>query len=187
MVFALRRHPNSWICRSNPRNDCIQDSTKQVCKQYPYCPVTPTFFFTQPGQLQKRDYFLLAVLLTIASRDSSGDAHIHSQCWNYLQSLLLQVLLAHPWTRTPRTVEGLLLLSEWLPHIETKRSALAVHKDHFSEGQTAWSIVGLAVRLGYSLRLDRAAFRSPTSGESVDDKQEQNRLIWMCEFKAFNW
>ncbi|KAK1508873.1 hypothetical protein CABS01_08103 [Colletotrichum abscissum] len=149
-----------------------------------YCPVTPTHFFTQPGQLQKRDYFLLAVLLTIASRDSPGDAHLHSQCWSYVQSLLLQVLLAHSWTQTPRTVEGLLLLSEWLPHIESKRSALAVHKDHFSEGQTAWSIVGLAVRLGYSLRLDRAAFRSPTSGESVDDKQEQNRLIWTFTYLA---
>ncbi|KAK1547663.1 hypothetical protein CPAR01_01630 [Colletotrichum paranaense] len=151
---------------------------------HPYCPVTPTYFFTQPGQLQKRDYFLLAVLLTIASRDSPVDAHLHSQCWNYVQSLLLQVLLAHSWTQTPRTVEGLLLLSEWLPHIESKRSALAVHKDHFSEGQTAWSIVGLAVRLGYSLRLDRAAFRSPSSGESVDDKQEQNRLIWTFTYLA---
>ncbi|KXH42588.1 beta-xylosidase [Colletotrichum simmondsii] len=151
---------------------------------HPYCPVTPASFFTQPGQLQKRDYFLLAVLLTISSRDSPEDGHIHSQCWNHVQSLLLQVLLAHPWTQTPRTVEGLLLLSEWLPHIETKRSALAVQKDHFSEGRTAWSIVGLAVRLGYSLRLDRAAFRSPTSGESVDDKQEQNRLIWMFTYLA---
>ncbi|KAK1498994.1 hypothetical protein CCUS01_02614 [Colletotrichum cuscutae] len=162
-----------------------------------YCPVTPTHFFTQPGQLQKRDYFLLAVLLTIASRTLQGThiftASVGITCCagNYgsvfvrhVQSLLLQVLLAHSWTQPPRTVEGLLLLSEWLPHIESKRSALAVHKDHFSEGQTAWSIVGLAVRLGYSLRLDRAAFRSPTSGEPVDDKQEQNRLIWTFTYLA---
>ncbi|KAL4407816.1 hypothetical protein CABS03_10050 [Colletotrichum abscissum] len=34
------------------------------------------------------------------------------------------------------------------------------------------------------LELHRAAFRSPTSGESVDDKQEQNRLIWTFTYLA---
>ncbi|KAK1676331.1 hypothetical protein BDP55DRAFT_631494 [Colletotrichum godetiae] len=150
-------------------------------KYHPYCPISLAPFLIQPGlkQLQKRDYFLLAVSLTVASRDSPEHGIIQHYCWNHVRSLLLQVLLSYFWTQTPRTVEGLLLLSEWLPDIEKKGSTSEFQKDHFSGGRTTWSIVGLAVRWGYSLRLDRAAFRGPASGYSVDERQEQNRLIWM--------
>ncbi|KAE9583536.1 hypothetical protein CGMCC3_g414 [Colletotrichum fructicola] len=128
------------------------------------------------------DFFLLTVILTIASRDSTKHSVVHRYCWNHAQSLLLQVLLAVPWTQTPRTVEGLLLLSEWLPHVESKHLTSGNPKDVFREGRTTWSVVGQAVRLGYALRLDRAAFRG--YGSSTSQNQDQNRLIWMFTYIA---
>ncbi|KAH0425847.1 hypothetical protein CcaCcLH18_10716 [Colletotrichum camelliae] len=91
--------------------------------------------------------------------ESTKHSVVYRYCWSHTQSLLLQVLLAIPWTQTPRTVEGLLLLSEWLPHVESKHLTSGNPKDVFREGRTTWSLVGQAVRLGYALRLDRAAFR----------------------------
>ncbi|KAK2760546.1 alpha-ketoglutarate-dependent -dichlorophenoxyacetate [Colletotrichum kahawae] len=110
--------------------------------------------------------------------DSTKHSVVHRYCWSHTQSLLLQVLLAIPWTQTPRTIEGLLLLSEWLPHVESKHLTSGNPKDVFREGRTTWSLVGQAVRLGYALRLDRAAFRGNSS--STSQNEDQSRLIWMC-------
>ncbi|KAF4896063.1 Alpha-ketoglutarate-dependent 2,4-dichlorophenoxyacetate dioxygenase [Colletotrichum viniferum] len=151
---------------------------------HPYCPLVPPHLLG-PSALERIrtvDFFLLTVMLTIASRDPTQHSVVHRYCWNHAQSLLLQVLLAVPWTQTPRTVEGLLLLSEWLPHIESKHLTSGNPKDVFREGRTTWSVVGQAVRLGYALRLDRAAFRG--NGSSTSQDQDQNRLIWMFTYIA---
>ncbi|KAK2468991.1 hypothetical protein H9L39_19385 [Fusarium oxysporum f. sp. albedinis] len=145
---------------------------------HPYCPIVPEYFLGSSAleRIQKPDYFLLTIILTIASRDSPNHVLVHRYCWDHTQHLLLQVLLAHPWSQTPRTVEGLILLSEWLPHIQANRATSEAHKSLSSEDRTAWSLVGLAVRLGYLLRLDTAAFRNFIDDESKEH-EERKRLI----------
>ncbi|KAF5521048.1 hypothetical protein CGCA056_v008765 [Colletotrichum aenigma] len=151
---------------------------------HPFCPLVPAHLLGSSAleRIRRVDFFLLTVILTIASRDSTKHSVVHRYCWNLAQSLLLQVLLAVPWTQTPRTVEGLLLLSEWLPHVDSKHLTSGNPKDVFREGRTTWSVVGQAVRLGYALRLDRAAFRG--NGSSTSRNQDQNRLIWMFTYIA---
>ncbi|XEV04878.1 hypothetical protein FSHL1_010165 [Fusarium sambucinum] len=146
---------------------------------HPYCPIVPEYFLGSSAleKVQKPDYFLLTIILTIASRDSPNHVLVHRYCWDHTQHLLLQVLLAHPWSQTPRTVEGLILLSEWLPHIQANRSTEA-NKSLSCEDRTAWSLVGLAVRLGYLLRLDTAAFRNFVDDESKE-QEERKRLVWI--------
>lgn len=150
---------------------------------HPYCPIVPSYFL-EPSHMvkvQRSEYFLLTAILTIASRDDPRQSLTHRYCWDHTQRLLVDVLLAHPWTQTPRTVEGILLLAEWLPHIQIQETTSEAPKNLFSEDRTAWSLVGLAVRHGYLQRLDRAAFRNSGSNGS-QRRAEQNRLIWACEF-----
>lgn len=131
-------------------------------------------------RLQRPDHFLLTVLLTIASRDSPQRLLTHRYCWEHAQKLLLDVLLAHSSTQTLRTVEGLLLLAEWLPHIELKHKTEKAPRSLFAEDRRAWSIVGLAIRQGYMLRLDRGAFRRSSDG-ATQQQSDQERLIWHCK------
>lgn len=133
-------------------------------------------------KIRKSDYFLLTVILTIASRDSQSHSMIHRHCWNYAQRLLLEVLLGHPWTLRSRTVESLLLLSEWLPHIELTHAALKEDKSIFIEDRTSWSLVGLAVRQAYLMRLDQGAFPNATMQQETKEQADHKRLIWTCEF-----
>ncbi|KAF4467423.1 C6 transcription factor [Fusarium albosuccineum] len=152
---------------------------------HPYFPVTPAYFLRPLAmeRICKPDYFLLTVILTIASSDSPNNSLTHRYCWDHTQRLLLGVLLAQSWAQTPRTVEGLLLLAEWLPHIQIEQTTSEAHKSLFSEDRTAWSLVGLAVRQGYLLRLDRAAFRAAVDDQSKD-KEEHKRLVWAFVYMA---
>ncbi|KAF5016992.1 hypothetical protein F66182_11154 [Fusarium sp. NRRL 66182] len=153
--------------------------------KHPTFPLVHTSLFTPENmeKLQKSDYFLLTAILTIASRDDPQQTLTHRYCWDHTQRLLIDVLLAHPWTQTPRTVEGLLLLAEWLPHIQIQETSSDSPKSLFSEDRTAWSLVGLAVRQGYLQRLDQGAFRNGDKSESKE-QSEQNRLIWAYIFMA---
>ncbi|RFN54478.1 alpha-ketoglutarate-dependent 2,4-dichlorophenoxyacetate dioxygenase [Fusarium flagelliforme] len=147
---------------------------------HPYCPIVPEYLLSSSGleRIEKSDHFLFTIILTIASRDSPNHVLVHRYCWDHTQHLLLQVLLAHAWSQTPRTVEGLILLSEWLPHIQANRATSEDHKSLSSEDRTTWSLVGLAVRLGYLLRLDTAAFRNFIDNESKE-QEERKRLVWI--------
>jgi hypothetical protein len=151
---------------------------------HPYCPIVPSRLLTSAtvGKTQRSDSFLLTSILTIASRDDPRHSLTHRYCWDHAQHLLTDVLLAHPWTQTPRTVEGLLLLAEWLPHIQVRETTSEAPKNLFSEDRTVWSLVGLAVRQGYLQRLDQGAFRNISSSESKE-QVDQNRLVWACEYR----
>ncbi|RDK38768.1 hypothetical protein M752DRAFT_306776 [Aspergillus phoenicis ATCC 13157] len=81
------------------------------------------------------------------------------------------------------TVQGLLLLAEWLPHIQVHETSSKSPKNLFSEDRTAWSLVGLAVRQGYLQRLDQAAFRSFNHSGSKQ-RTEQDRIVWAYIFIA---
>ncbi|KAL7809325.1 hypothetical protein V8C44DRAFT_334191 [Trichoderma aethiopicum] len=153
---------------------------------HPYCPIVPAYMLglSAIDKIRKSDHFLLTVMLTIASRDSQSHSLIHRHCWNYAQRLLLEVLLGHPWTLRSRTVESLLLLSEWLPHIELTHAALKEDKSIFIEDRTSWSLVGLAVRQAYLMRLDQGAFPNATMQQETKEQADHKRLIWTFVYIA---
>ncbi|KAF7586966.1 hypothetical protein BBP40_007965 [Aspergillus hancockii] len=156
---------------------------KYVRYYHPYCPIVPAYLLrcSNLGKIQKSDYFLLTAILTIASRDDPCHALTHRYYWDHAQRLLVDMLLAHPWTQTPRTVEGLLLLAEWLLYIQIQEKTSEAPKNLFSEDRTAWSLVDLAVRHGYLQRLDQAAFPNNNSSDSKE-RADQNRLVWAYIF-----
>ncbi|KAH8746944.1 hypothetical protein F5883DRAFT_510097 [Diaporthe sp. PMI_573] len=169
------------------RNQVVELLSRYSKLYHPFCPIAPGYLIGQSGlqRLQESDHFLLTVILAIASRDRSIDLDTHNTCWQHIQRLLLDVLLARPWTLNPQTVEGLLLLSEWLPHTEVDHeNSLAYDHDSLSDDdRTAWSLIGLAVRHGYMLHLDQGAFRQSTS-TGTTEQMDRNRLIWTFVYVA---
>ncbi|KAL7947113.1 hypothetical protein V8C42DRAFT_352495 [Trichoderma barbatum] len=150
-----------------------------------YCPVVPAYMLGESAidNIRKSDFFLLTVLLTISSRDSPTHSLIHRHCWDFTQRLLLEVLLGYPWTLRSRTVESLLLLSEWLPYVELTQVAANETKSMFIEDRTSWSLVGLAVRQAYLMRLDQGAFPNAVMQETKE-QSEYKRLIWTFVYIA---
>ncbi|CAH0045272.1 unnamed protein product [Clonostachys solani] len=148
---------------------------------HPYCPIVPPYMLGPQAmtKIRRSDYFLLTVILAVASRDMPGHVLVHRYCWDHAQRLLLEVLLAHPWAQTPRTVQAILLLAEWIPY-QIKQDGTENPKSLLSEDRSAWSLIGLAVRQGYLLRLDRAAFPSAESSGACEasEIEEEKRLIW---------
>jgi hypothetical protein len=121
--------------------------------------------------------------LTIASKNNPSLEAIHRNCWEYLKKLLLDILLGLPLTQRISSVEGLLLLSEWVPYVQLEdASSRSNHRRMFGgvEDSAAWSLVGQAVRQAYFLRLDRTSFRSEASNET-DELIDRKRLVWTCE------
>ena len=96
---------------------------------------------------------------------------------------MLDVLMAVPSTLNVGSVEGLLLLAEWVqyPLSSATISCHAMPNQNISvvEDNMAWSLTGQAIRHAYLLRLDRASFREKLPGES-QEAQNRNRLAWTC-------
>lgn len=154
-----------------------------------FCPLAPKRLLatTDPRKAAVDEPFLLTVLLTIASKDEPAYKDIHQHCWKYLKRHLLDILLATPSTLRVGSVEGLLLLSEWVPYMQLDtcsypnmfpRNLSAV------EDNMAWSLIGQAVRHSYLLRLDKASFRETALGES-QELENRNLLAWICAFYKF--
>lgn len=139
---------------------------------------------TDPRKAAVDEPFLLTVLLTIASKHEPTYKDIHQHCWKYLKRHLLDILLATPSTLRVGSVEGLLLLAEWVPYMQLEtcsypnmfpRNLSAV------EDNMAWSLIGQAVRHSYLLRLDKASFRETALGES-QELENRKLLAWICAF-----
>jgi len=151
---------------------------------HPFVPLAPKDILSplHIDEIAAKESFVLTAILTIASKDDPNLDEIHKRCWEYMKQLLLDVLLGHPSTQQIGSVEGLLLLSEWVPDIQFDRSfrtGLPRGKISVSEDSTAWSLVGQAVRQAYLLKLDRTSFREEFSGESKD-QVDRKRLVWSC-------
>jgi hypothetical protein len=102
---------------------------------------------------------------------------------------LLDILLATPSTLNVATVEGLLLLAEWIPYSEVETSSNPrVLSGNLSavEDNMAWSLIGQAVRHAYLLRLDKASFREKVDGEPYE-LENRKRLAWICSFAYQNY
>ena len=133
--------------------------------------------------IARREPFLLTAILTIASKDDPNVEQTHQYCWDSLRKHMLDILMAVPSTLNVGSVEGLLLLAEWVqyPLSGATISAHAMPNQNISvvEDNMAWSLIGQAIRHAYLLRLDRASFREKLPGES-QEAQNRNRLAWTC-------
>jgi hypothetical protein len=128
--------------------------------------------------------FLLTAILTISSKDRPEVENVHHHCWNYMKQLMLDVLLGVPSMQRVGSVEGLLLLAEWVPHIQIEKAfdiKSFPGKAGVTEDSTAWSLVGQAVRQAYLLRLDSTGFRGEMR-EELKEEYDRKRLAWSCKY-----
>jgi hypothetical protein len=92
--------------------------------------------------------FLLTAIMTIASKSDPDLENVHQWCWEYMKRLLLDTLLGASHAQQVGSVEGLLLLSEWVPynqHEDSLNPSSRRTKAGVTEDSTAWSLVGQAV------------------------------------------
>ncbi|KAI7278868.1 hypothetical protein KC345_g5705 [Hortaea werneckii] len=150
-------------------------------RYHPLMPVVPQHVLSSKNlqQTVAEECFLLTAVLTIASKDRPELGALHNQIWAYMQQLILHVAIGASSTRRVGSVEGLLILAEWAPHGDDGMPAATIVAE--SGEDSAWSLVGLAVRQGYLLHLEQHSFRSEAKGESkaVTDR---NRLAWTYTF-----
>ncbi|VUC29278.1 unnamed protein product [Clonostachys rosea] len=110
--------------------------------------------------------FLLTAILVVASQSQPDFATVHESIWKHMKLLIMDVVLGAAAGRSVGSVEGLLLLGEWTMQDQTTDGG---------EG-AAWSVLGLAVRTAYLLRLEDSSFKTP--GEENDASLLRNRLAW---------
>ncbi|KAI7339759.1 hypothetical protein KC315_g1078 [Hortaea werneckii] len=153
-------------------------------RYHPLMPVVPQHVLSAKNlqHTVAEEYFLLTAVLTIASKDRPELGALHNQIWAYMQQLILHVAIGASSTRHVGSVEGLLILAEWAPHGDDGMPAATIVAE--SGEDSAWSLVGLAVRQGYLLHLEQHSFRSEAKEESkaVTDR---NRLAWTCSSARF--
>lgn len=95
--------------------------------------------------IARREPFLLTAILTIASKDDPNVEQTHQHCWDSLRKHMLDVLMAVPVS----SVEGLLLLAEWVqyPLSSTTIPAHTMPNQNISvvEDNMAWSLTVQAI------------------------------------------
>lgn len=125
--------------------------------------------------------FLLSAILMIATKDRVDLEAEHRCIWSHLQGMILAVALGSSATKCVGAIEALLLLAEWVPHAHFQQPDNSHRRGKRSddEDSAAWTLVGLAVRQGYLIHLDRYAFRGGEQGDSKSTA-ERNRLTWTC-------
>ncbi|KAF3800095.1 hypothetical protein GCG54_00015474 [Colletotrichum gloeosporioides] len=136
---------------------------------HPFFPIVPANVLMPqflPDTI-KHESFLLTAALVVASRDQSDLTELHQSIWQHMRRLILDVVLGMSTIRSVGCVEGLLILGEWTP-------LTLGQNDDGGEG-AAWSILGLAVRLAYLLRLEDSSFRAD---KEADPAMLRRRLAW---------
>lgn len=125
----------------------------------------------------------MTAILTIASKDDPKFQDMHHLCWQSMKQHMMDIVLAVPSTLNVGSIEGLLLLSEWVPYqlpAACWNSRLRNENLSSAEDNMAWSFIGQAVRNSYLLRLDHASFRdsNPNGSQELADRK---RLAWICK------
>ncbi|KAJ5372454.1 hypothetical protein N7517_004460 [Penicillium concentricum] len=166
-----------------PREYISSDLISYALNYHTFCPLAPKMVLatTDPRKTAVEEPFLLTVILTIASKDDIAYREVHQHCWNYLKRHLLDVLLATPSTLRVGTVEGLLLLAEWVPYMQLETCSYPnMFPMNLSavEDNMAWSLIGQAVRHSYLLRLDKASFRETAIGDA-EELENRKLLAWI--------
>jgi Fungal specific transcription factor domain len=140
---------------------------------HPYLPLVPRRYF-DPSALDSfaaNDKHLLTAVLTIASKDLIEDPNTHLCCSRYMHDLISGIAAGHDCE--VEAVEALLLLAEWEPQ-GLRDQIESVGRGE--EDRAAWMHVGIALRTGYFLGLDRTSFRSEAAEEAKNDGRK--RLAW---------
>ncbi|WEW54757.1 hypothetical protein PRK78_000182 [Emydomyces testavorans] len=140
---------------------------------HPHLPLVPRRFFDRKylGYFAKEEKHLLTAILTIASKNRIQEPLIHELCSRYMHELISGVAAGAPCE--VEAVEALLLIAEWEPPGLQPRVKTIGRGE---ENRAAWMHVGLALRSGYFLGLERTSFR----GDSGGDFQaiSRRRLAW---------
>jgi len=138
-----------------------------------YLPLVPRSYFekTALDTWATKDKHLLTAVLTIASKDFVEQPHIHQSISRYMHDLISGIAAGHDCE--VEAVEALLLLAEWEPQ-GLRNDIEAVGRGE--EDRSAWMHVGMALRTGYFLGLDRTAFRQESDEEVKIDARK--RFAW---------
>ncbi|QGA20081.1 hypothetical protein EYB26_007781 [Talaromyces marneffei] len=128
---------------------------------HPFYPIVPakTLARTSLDETARREPHLLTAILTIAAKDIVNGEPIQKICAQYMQCLVSEIIAGKKCG--VEAVEALLLLAEWVPpgvHSEPARGYCG------NEDMAAWMHIGLAIRIAYILRLDRAMFDDLRNG-----------------------
>lgn len=142
---------------------------------HPYLPLVPRKYFDRANldHFASAEKHLLTAVLTVASKDLVESPHIHEYCSKYMHELISGIAAGADCD--VEAVEALLLLAEWEPQ------GLCHRVDSVGRGEedrAAWMHVGLALRSGYFLGLDRTSFRGDQAGDAENDARR--RLAWIC-------
>lgn len=140
---------------------------------HPYLPLVPRRYFDESAldSFAANDKHLLTAVLTIASKDCFQDPNVHMCCSRYMHDLISGVAAGHDCE--VEAVEALLLLAEWEPQ-GLRHQIESVGRGE--EDRAAWMHVGMALRTGYFLGLDRTAFRGDAREEASTNGRK--RLAW---------
>ncbi|KAJ5247384.1 hypothetical protein N7468_002367 [Penicillium chermesinum] len=140
---------------------------------HPYLPLVPRKYFDRAAldEFAANEKFLLTAILTIASKDLVDRPEIHECSSKYMLNLITDVSAGAECDVD--AVEAFLLLAEWEPQ------GLRSHIERVGRGEedrAAWMHVGLALRSGYFMGLDRTSFRGDPHGDQVTEARR--RLAW---------
>lgn len=149
----------------------------QLIKRYqslfhPYQPLVPRRYFERESlhAFALNEKHLLTAVLTIASKDLHDTPQVHEYCSKYMHELVAGIAAGADCD--VEAVESLILLAEWEPQ------GLRTNVERVGRGEedrAAWMHVGLALRSGYFMGLDRTSFRGDPSSEDSDARR---RLAW---------
>jgi hypothetical protein len=140
---------------------------------HPYLPLVPRKYFDRRelDAFASTEKHLLTAVLTIASKDLPNTPHIHELCSGYMHELISGI--AAGVDCDVEAVEALLLLAEWEPQGLRPRVERVGRGE---EDRAAWMHVGLALRSGYFLGLDRTSFRGDPAADT--EINVRKRLAW---------
>lgn len=140
---------------------------------HPYLPLVPRKYFDRNSldAFAANEKHLLTAVLTIASKDLVDRPEIHEYCSKYMHELISGIAAGADCD--VEAVEALLLLAEWEPQGLRPRIERVGRGE---EDRAAWMHVGLALRSGYFLGLDRTSFRGDASGDA--ELEARKRLAW---------
>jgi Fungal specific transcription factor domain len=138
---------------------------------HPYLPLVPRKYFDSASldTFASTEKHLLTAVLTIASKDLADTPQIHEYCSKYMHELISGIAAGADCE--VEAVEALLLLAEWEPQGLRPRVERVGRGE---EDRAAWMHIGLALRSGYFLSLDRTSFRGDPDVES----DARRRLAW---------
>lgn len=140
---------------------------------HPYLPLVPRKYFVRSAldDFASNEKHLLTAVLTIASKDLVDQPEIHEYCSKYMHELISGIAAGAECD--VEAVEALLLLAEWEPQGLRPRIERVGRGE---EDRAAWMHVGLALRSGYFIGMDRTSFRGDPYGDQ--ESEARRRLAW---------